>query len=129
MDQIVAMPLIGAMDALRSQQVFAALLHGVEASRARVVILDITGVPVTDTQFARTLIQAARAVELLGARMVLTGIRPEVAQALVGLGVDLGGIVTHSVLQQGIAYAIGSLETTERPTPIGVRLKSESRRA
>jgi anti-anti-sigma regulatory factor/HAMP domain-containing protein len=116
-DQIVAMPLVGAMDARRSQQVLAALLHGVEASRAMLAILDITGVPVVDTQFAHTLIQVARAVELLGARMILTGIRPEVAQALVGLGVDLSGIVTHSVLQQGITYALRSLETTEGPIP------------
>jgi anti-anti-sigma regulatory factor/HAMP domain-containing protein len=116
-DQIVAMPLIGAMDARRSQQVLAVLLHGVEASRTRVAILDITGVPVIDTQFARTLVQVARAVEMLGARIVLTGIRPEVAQALVGLGADLGGIVTHSILQQGITYAMRSLETTAEPVP------------
>lgn len=125
-DQIVAMPLIGAIDARRSQQVFAALLHGVEASRAEVAILDITGVPVIDTQFARTLIQVAQAVELLGARLILTGIRPEVAQALVGLGVDLGGIVTQSVLQQGITHAMRSLKTTEQPAPSAVYRLSQS---
>jgi len=86
-------------------------------------------VPVIDAEFGHSLIQVARAVGLLGARVVLTGIRPEVAQALVGLGIDLGGIVTHSVLQQGITSAIRSLETTERPAAIGMRLKSDPRLA
>jgi rsbT co-antagonist protein RsbR len=60
---------------------------------------------VVDTQVAKTLIIAAQGVRLLGAEIVLTGIRPEVAQTLVGLGVDLGSIVTRSTLQRGIAYA------------------------
>jgi PAS domain S-box-containing protein len=104
-DEVLAMPLIGAIDAQRARQVLDALLRGIEQSRARVAILDITGVPVVDTQVARTLLIAARAVRLLGAEIVLTGIRPEVAQTLVGLGVDLGGVVTRGTLQSGIAYA------------------------
>jgi PAS domain S-box-containing protein len=104
-DQVLAMPLIGAIDTQRAQQVLEALLRGIEQSRARIAILDITGVPVVDTQVAKTLIIAAQGVRLLGAEIVLTGIRPEVAQTLVGLGVDLGGIVTRSTLQRGIAYA------------------------
>jgi rsbT co-antagonist protein RsbR len=63
---------------------------------------------VVDTQVANALIQTARAVRLLGARVVLTGIRPEVAQTLVSLGVDLGDIVTRSTLQSGIAYSMGA---------------------
>jgi PAS domain S-box-containing protein len=109
-DQVVVMPLIGAIDSDRAHQVLTTLLHGIERSRARVAILDITGVPLVDTQVAKSLLVAAQAVRLLGARIVLTGIRPEVAQTLVGLGVDLGGIVTHSTLQSGIAYA-----TKEQP--------------
>lgn len=104
-DEIVVMPLIGTLDTQRAQQVLETMLQGVERSRARVVILDITGVPIMDTQVAHTLIQAAQAVKLLGAQVVLTGIRPEVAQTLVTLGVDLRSIVTHSSLQRGIAYA------------------------
>jgi PAS domain S-box-containing protein len=104
-DEVLAMPLIGAIDTQRAQQVLEALLHGIEQSRARIAILDITGVPVVDTQVAKTLLIAAQGVRLLGAEIVLTGIRPEVAQALVGLGVDLGSIVTRSTLQRGIAYA------------------------
>jgi rsbT co-antagonist protein RsbR len=106
-DQVVVMPLVGAMDSRRAQQVMDTILHGVAESRAQVVILDITGVALVDTRVANALIQVAQAVKLLGAQAVLTGIRPEVAQALVGLGVDLGGIVTRSSLQSGIAFAIG----------------------
>jgi len=107
-DNVVVMPLIGAIDSDRAGQVLETLLHGIERSHARVAILDITGVPLVDTQVAKSLITAAQAVRLLGARIVLTGIRPEVAQTLVGLGVDLGDIVTHSTLQSGIAYATRS---------------------
>ena len=104
-DQIVAMPLIGSVDSRRAQQVIETLLQGIAASGAQVAILDITGVPVVDTQVADALIRAAQAVKLLGAQVVLTGIRPEVAQTLVGLGTDLRGIITRSSLQSGIAYA------------------------
>jgi rsbT co-antagonist protein RsbR len=104
-DQIVAMPLIGSVDSRRAQQVIETLLLGISTSGAQIAILDITGVPVVDTQVADALIRAAQAVKLLGAQVVLTGIRPEVAQTLVGLGTDLGGIVTRSSLQSGIAYA------------------------
>lgn len=105
-DQIVVMPLIGALDSQRSQQVLETLLHGIEQSRARVAILDITGVPMVDTQVASALLHVAQAVRLLGAQMVLTGMRPEVVQTLVGLGTNLGDIVTYSTLQHGIAHAM-----------------------
>jgi rsbT co-antagonist protein RsbR len=105
-DDVLVMPLIGAIDTRRAQQVMEALLEGVAATQARFAILDITGVPVVDTQVANTLVRVAQAVGLLGARVVLTGIRPEVAQTLVGLGVDLHGVATQSTLQSGIAYAL-----------------------
>jgi rsbT co-antagonist protein RsbR len=105
-DSVVVMPLIGAVDSRRAQQVLEALLEGIGATGADVAILDITGVPVVDTMVANGLIQAAMAVRLLGAQVMLTGIRPEVAQTLVGLGVDLRGIVTHSTLQSGIAAVL-----------------------
>lgn len=105
-DGVVAMPLIGSIDTGRAQLVIETLLSGVSQNHARVAILDITGVPVVDTQVANALIRAAQAVKLLGAQVILTGIRPEVAQTLVGLGVDLSGIVTRSSLQDGITYAL-----------------------
>jgi anti-anti-sigma regulatory factor len=82
------------------------LLDGVAQQRARLVILDITGVTVVDSQVAQALIRAAQAVKLLGARVMLTGIQPQIAQTLVHLGVDLSGIQTRSSLQAGIATAL-----------------------
>ena len=102
---VVVMPLIGSIDSRRAQQVLDTLLQGITERRARIAILDITGVPLVDTQVAGALIRAAQAAQLLGAQVVLTGIRPEVAQTLVGLGTELQGIVTRSDLQSGIAFA------------------------
>lgn len=98
-DEVVIMPLIGAIDSGRAQLVMETLLDGVAQQQARLVILDITGVPVVDSQ-------AAQAVKLLGARVMLTGIQPQIAQTLVHLGVDLSGIQTQSSLQAGIAAAL-----------------------
>jgi anti-anti-sigma regulatory factor len=106
-DHAVVMPLIGAIDSRRAQQVIETLLEGITTHGATIAILDITGVTVVDTQVANALLRAAQAVRLLGARVVLTGIRPEIAQTLVGLGADLSEVVTRSSLQSGIAYAIG----------------------
>ncbi len=105
-EQVVVMPLIGAMDSRRARQLMETLLSGVADAGAVIAILDITGVLMVDTQVANTLIRAAQAVKLLGAEVVLTGIRPEIAQTLVGLGVDLSEVVTRSTLQAGITYAL-----------------------
>jgi len=104
--KVLALPLIGTIDSTRAQQVIETLLQGVSSHQAAIAIIDITGVHVVDTQVANALIQAAQAVKLLGAQVVLTGIRPEVAQTLISLGTDLGSIVTRSTLQDGIAYAM-----------------------
>lgn len=105
-DGVIAMPLIGAIDSNRAQQVIEGLLTGVAELGATTAILDITGVPVVDTQVANALLRAAQAVKLLGAQVIITGIRPEVAQTLVGLGLDLSGITTLATLQSGIAWAL-----------------------
>jgi rsbT co-antagonist protein RsbR len=107
-DHVMVMPLIGSIDSQRAHQVIDTLLQGISISGAQFAILDITGVPVVDTQVANALIRTAQAVKLLGAQVVLTGIRPEVAQTLIGLGIDLSGIITRSSLQSGIAYAATS---------------------
>jgi anti-anti-sigma factor len=105
-DEVVVMPLIGSIDSARAMQIVETLLSGVTAHHAATVILDITGVPLVDTQVANVLVQAAQAVRLLGAQVILTGIRPEVAQTLVGLGVNLSGVITQRSLQAGIDFAL-----------------------
>ncbi len=105
-DGVVVMPLVGAIDPARAALVLEALLVGVVAHRAEVAILDITGVRTVDAQMAGGLVQAAKAAGLLGAEVLLTGVRPSAAQALVELDVDTRGIVTLSTLQQGVAHAL-----------------------
>ena len=105
-DGVVIMPLIGTIDTARAKAVLETLLTGVAQQNAHVAILDITGVQTVDTQVANALIQAAQAVRLLGAQVILTGIQPQIAQTLVTLGVNLGDIVTRSTLHAGIAYAV-----------------------
>jgi rsbT co-antagonist protein RsbR len=105
-DDILVMPLIGVMDSMRAKQVMENLLNGISASRGQFAIVDITGVSVVDTQVANVLVRAAHAVRLLGAEVILTGIRPEVAHTLVTIAADLGNITTRGTLQSGIAYAV-----------------------
>lgn len=105
-DHVLLMPLIGAIDTARAQHMLEVLLAGLAAHHAQCAIVDITGVLVVDTQVAAALIRAAHAARLLGARVILTGMRPDVAQTLVGIGVDLTDIVTLSTIQSGIAYAL-----------------------
>ncbi len=105
-DEVLVLPLIGAVDPGRADRILEALLTGIEEHDARVVIIDITGVPQVDTNVAHSLLQAARAARLLGARAVLTGLRPNVAEIIVTLGVDLSELVTRSNLQAGIEYAM-----------------------
>jgi len=100
------MPLVGALDTARLALVQAQALHTLERSAARYLILDITGVPVVDTQVAQGFIQIVYAARLLGVEVVLVGIRPEIAQTMVGLGIQLPHISTYSSLQSGIAYTV-----------------------
>ena len=104
--RVLVMPLIGSLDSQRAQQVLETLLTGIEQRRTHIVIIDITGVRLVDSHVASTLIRAAKASRLLGAQVVLTGIRAEVAQALVRLGVDFAELTTKGTLQDGIAYAM-----------------------
>ncbi|HEU4329398.1 MAG TPA: PAS domain S-box protein [Roseiflexaceae bacterium] len=103
---VVVMPLVGAIDARRAQQMTETLLDGIVTHQADVAILDITGVPVVDTQVADALLRTARAVKLLGAQVVLTGIGGGVAQSLIHLGANLTDIITLNNLQSGITYAL-----------------------
>ncbi|WP_437999469.1 response regulator [Sorangium sp. So ce185] len=113
-DQILVMPLIGVVDEERAQGMVDAATLGVSARRAAVMILDITGVSRVDARVSEALVRAARAVRLLGARVVITGIRPEVARELVALGAEMTGMVTQSTLQDGIAYAMSMTRAPSR---------------
>jgi rsbT co-antagonist protein RsbR len=105
-DEVVIMPLVGTMDSQRAQQVLETLLEGIAHYQAELAIIDITGVSVVDTQVAQSLIQAAQAVNLLGAQVMLTGIQPRIAQTLIHLGVDLSNIQTRGSLQSGVSAAL-----------------------
>ncbi|HMQ34810.1 MAG TPA: STAS domain-containing protein, partial [Chloroflexaceae bacterium] len=95
-------PLVGNIDSARADQVLSSVLDRVEGSGARTVVLDVTGVAVVDTHVAGALLRVAQATALMGTRTVLAGIRPEVAQALVGLGVDLSDLHTVATLQEAL---------------------------
>jgi rsbT co-antagonist protein RsbR len=105
-DGVIAMPLVGAIDSDRAQEVMEKLLDGIVKQRARAAILDITGVQMVDSRAADALLRVARAARLLGAQLILTGIGPDIAQALVHLEADMTGVVTRANLQSGIAYAL-----------------------
>lgn len=104
---VLVMPLIGVIDAERADRMTAALLSAIERHQARLVLIDVTGVSMIDTQVAQVLIRAADASRLLGAQPMLVGIRPELAQTIVGLGLDLSNLKTSADLQSGISYAMG----------------------
>jgi len=99
------LPLIGEVDPARSLQVMEATLQGVSAHRAKVVIMDVTGAKGMNDEVASALIRTSNAVRLLGARVVITGLRPRAARTLVELGVYLGGVRTLGTLKDGIIYA------------------------
>jgi anti-anti-sigma factor len=104
---VILAPLIGSLDSQRTQQLMEKLLESIVDTRSSVALIDITGVPSIDTQTARHLVEAASAVRLLGADVILTGIRPAIAQTLVHLGVDLSGVTTRSSLSAGLRVALG----------------------
>ncbi|MGK3981607.1 substrate-binding domain-containing protein [Sorangium sp. So ce136] len=99
---VLLVPLIGELDGDRAQQVLDTVVEGVSRHRARCVLLDITGVPVVDAQVAHALQQTHRAAALLGARVILVGVRPEIAARLVALDIDLGDLATHQSLSSAL---------------------------
>jgi rsbT co-antagonist protein RsbR len=99
---VVLLPLMGSVDAARTRQMLNVLVEGVAHLRANTVVLDITGVTQVDPHLPLGIVRAAQAVRLLGAQMWLTGVRPQVASALVQLGADLGTIITRSTLQSAL---------------------------
>ncbi len=105
-EEVLALPIVGTLDSQRAQQIMEALLQAIVNTQSKVVIIDITGVPVVDTLVASHLLKTANAVRLLGASAIITGISPNIAQTLVTLGVDLTDVITKAQLVDGVALAL-----------------------
>ena len=101
-EQMLILPLVGLIDSTRARQVIETLLVAIRDHRAKGVVIDVTGVPIVDTQVANHLIQASKSAQLMGATVVITGISSEMAQSLVGLGTDLPDATTMIDLQDGV---------------------------
>lgn len=112
-DNVLALPVIGIMDSNRSAEIMERLLSEITTKQTRFVILDITGVEIVDTKTADHFIKVIKASELLGAKCLLTGIRPAVAQTLVEIGVDLSQILTLRNLQDGLRECIREMADNE----------------
>ena len=105
-DQILLLPVVGAIDSLRAQQIMESVLARVVEEQARVLIIDIAGVPVVDTKVADNLIKTTAAVNLLGSQTILTGISAQVARTIIQLGLDISTIKTLNKLADGLEHAL-----------------------
>jgi rsbT co-antagonist protein RsbR len=105
-DKILALPLIGTLDSARTQMVMEALLKEIVATGSEIAILDITGVPTVDTVVAQHLIKTVTAARLMGAECIISGIRPQIAQTIVHLGISLTDVVTKATLADAIEVAL-----------------------
>lgn len=105
-DDALVLPLIGVIDRARATRIVEALLRGVERGRVTAVIVDVTGLPAMDADTAAMLASAARGLRLLGATTILTGIRPDVAQTMVAIGVDLTGVQTLGSVQEAVTRVL-----------------------
>jgi PAS domain S-box-containing protein len=109
LDRIIVMPLIGSIDTMRAKDITRALLAGISRYRAKIVIVDITGVPIVDSGVADHLNKTIQAARLKGAQTIITGMSDAVAEAIIDLGIDWSNIQTLSDLQTGLMVAIGTL--------------------
>ena len=105
-DGVLALPLVGTLDSARTQVVMESLLLKIVESECEVAIIDITGVPTVDTLVAQHLIKTVTAARLMGADCIISGIRPQIAQTIVHLGVDLGNVVTKATLADAFKAAL-----------------------
>ncbi len=105
-DGILALPMIGTLDSSRSQVVMESLLQKIVETGCTVAIIDITGVPTVDTLTAQHLLKTVTAAKLMGAECIISGIRPQIAQTIVHLGVDLGAVVTKANMADAFALAL-----------------------
>jgi rsbT co-antagonist protein RsbR len=106
---VLAVPLVGTLDSARTQVVMESLLQEIVQSGASIAVMDITGVPTVDTLVAQHLLKTVAAAKLMGAECIISGIRPQIAQTIVHLGVDLGDVVTKATLADAFRHALGRL--------------------
>jgi len=116
-DEVLALPLIGTLDSERTQVVMENLLQRVVETGARLAIIDITGVPTVDTLVAQHLMKTVAATRLMGADCIISGIRPQIAQTIVHLGVNLSDIVTKATLADAFQVALQRLGATVSKAP------------
>jgi rsbT co-antagonist protein RsbR len=109
---ILALPLIGTLDSARTQVVMESLLQAVVDTGAQIAIIDITGVPVVDTLVAQHLLKTVAAARLMGADCIISGIRPQIAQTIVHLGVEISDVVTKATLADAFAVALTRIGLT-----------------
>ena len=105
-DGIIALPMIGTLDSARTQIVMESLLRRIVEIGAEIAIIDITGVPTVDTLVAQHLLKTVTAIRLMGADCIISGIRPQIAQTIVHLGVELHGVTTKATLADALAIAL-----------------------
>jgi rsbT co-antagonist protein RsbR len=105
-DGILALPMIGTLDSARTQIVMESLLQKIVETESEIAILDITGVPTVDTLVAQHLLKTVTALRLMGAECIISGVRPQIAQTIVHLGVDLQGVTTKANLADALALAL-----------------------
>ncbi len=105
-DGVLAVPVIGTLDSSRAQMVMESLLERLVETGSQLAIIDITGVPTVDTLVAQHLMKTVTAIRLMGAESIISGIRPQIAQTIVHLGIDLQGIITKSTLADALATAM-----------------------
>ncbi len=105
-DGVIALPMIGTLDSARTQVVMESLLQRIVETGAEVAIIDITGVPTVDTLVAQHLLKTVTAIRLMGADCIISGIRPQIAQTIVHLGIDLQGVTTKANLADALALAL-----------------------
>ena len=106
---ITMLPVIGVLDSARAKQITESILEHIAQTKVEIVILSIGGIAAVDTKVASHILRTAQAVKLMGTEFVITGIRPDVATALVGLGVDLSDVVTRATLHEGLDYSFAKL--------------------
>ena len=105
-DGILALPMIGTLDSARTQVVMESLLQKIVDTGSEMAIIDITGVPTVDTLVAQHLLKTVTALRLMGAECIISGVRPQIAQTIVHLGVDLQGVITKANLADALALAL-----------------------